>query len=600
MNQGVKRKLAAIVSADVVGWSRLMGEGEARTLAQLKSHRDELIDPELAKHEGRIVSTAGDSLLVEFPSATQAVACCLAVQEGMVARNADVPAERRMVFRVGVNLGEVIVDGDDIHGDGVNIAARLQALAKPEQVLVSDDVMRQIRGRLDVASDDMGPQELKNIAEPVRAWQVNVTGARESAIETATAIAADDSAPKGAVPGFGGKPAVAILPFDNMSDDPGQEHFADGITEDLTTALSLWRTMPVIARNSTFTYKGRSVNVKEAGRELGARYIVEGSVRKAGERVRINAQLIDTESGAHLWAEKFDRELDDVFAVQDEITEHIVGAISPELTHAEMARVKRQHPTNLSAWELTMRAISHHVVMSREDIFIAADLFRQATEADPNLAIAYGWRGANYLMQVMMGMAEDPPAATALAIECSRRGVEADPQETTSYAALSACLLLTREYEEALEAGRTGVSLNPSNAIARFSYGNTLNICGEPARGVAEGEIALRLSPNDPYLPVMLATVGTGLILLDQAAAAVRVLRKSLQIRPGNNRFLVRLAAAEALAGNVDAAREAIANIPNEDPVLTRAWLDLSHALRREQDRALFLEGLEAAGWPGN
>ncbi|MEE8172799.1 MAG: adenylate/guanylate cyclase domain-containing protein, partial [Alphaproteobacteria bacterium] len=358
----VQRRLAAILAADVVGWSRLMGADEAGTLARLKQHRGALLDPKFEEYGGRIVKTTGDGVLVEFPSAVDAVKCASEIQEAMAKRNAGVPESTRMLFRVGINLGEIIIDTDgDIFGDGVNIAARLEELAEPGTVNISEDVYRQVHSRLDAELQDLGAQELKNIAKPVRVYRV---GGATSATPAGGAV----NAPGGAAPtGFEARPAIAVLPFDNMSRDEEQEYFADGISEDLITALSLWRLFPVIARKSSFTYKGQKVDVKQVGRELGARYVLEGSVRKAGQRLRITAQLIDAESGAHVWAERFDRELADIFDLQDEITESIVHNIMPEISMAEAERATRVPPASLDAWEYLQRGLWHIYRYTRED-----------------------------------------------------------------------------------------------------------------------------------------------------------------------------------------------------------------------------------------
>ncbi len=323
----VERRLAAILAADVAGYSRLMGRDEAGTLARLKALRRELIDPEVAAHKGRIVKTTGDGILIEFPSVVEAVACALAVQCGMALHNAPIPHDRRIEFRVGINTGDVIVEDGDIHGDGVNVAARLEALAEPGAICVSAIVQSQVEGRLDCAFEDQGEQSLKNIARPVRVYRVGpAIGPRASRLHAAETVAVQE--PPLALPD---KPSIAVLPFQNISGDPEQEYFADGMVEEIITALSRIRWFFVIARNSTFTYKGHAVDVKQVGRELGVRYVLEGSVRKAGNRIRVTAQLVEAETGNHVWAERYDRDLADIFAVQDEITERVVAAIEPEL-----------------------------------------------------------------------------------------------------------------------------------------------------------------------------------------------------------------------------------------------------------------------------
>ena len=329
----VERKLAAILAADVAGYSRLMGQDEAGTLARLKEHRRELIDPKIAEHKGRIVKTTGDGILIEFPSVVEAVACAVAVQRGMAERNASIPEDQRIVFRVGINLGDIIVEDADIHGDGVNVAARLEAISEPGGICISSTVRDNIGDRLDLAFDDLGEQALKNIARPVRAYRVLLATA-----ERAPTISSVETTPTLALPD---KPSIAVLPFANMSGDPEQEYFADGMVEEIITALSRIRWLFVIARNSTFTYKGQAVDVKRLGRELGVRYVLEGSVRKAGQRVRITAQLIDALNGAHLWADRFDGALDDIFELQDRVAS---GGRRPGRAQAAPVRDRARHP----------------------------------------------------------------------------------------------------------------------------------------------------------------------------------------------------------------------------------------------------------------
>jgi adenylate cyclase len=353
----IQRRLAAIVATDVVGYSRLMGVDEVRTLAALRAHRSELIDPKIAEHGGRIVKTMGDGLLLEFPSVVNATLCVIEVQQGMAERNQNVDEEHRITFRVGVNLGDIIIEGDDIFGDGVNIAARLQEVSEPGGVAISGRVQDDVRDRLDVSFLDTGEQSLKNITRPVQVWQWSFSS---SDTEIQTTASAPLPRPE--------KPSIAVLPFDNMSGDPEQEYFSDGVTEDIITGLSKFRSFFVIARNSTFTYKGAAVNIAEVGRELGVRYVVEGSVRKAGNRVRVTAQLIEAASDNHIWAERFDRDITDIFELQDEITETIIGAVEQEVGSSERTRATHMHPENLQAWELLQRGLFHVWQMNREGL----------------------------------------------------------------------------------------------------------------------------------------------------------------------------------------------------------------------------------------
>ncbi len=375
----VQRRLAAVMVADMVGYSRLMGADEEGTIARLKAHRAELIDPEIDAHGGRIVKTMGDGLLVEFPSVVDAVKCAVAVQEGMAGREQDLSEKRRIQFRIGVNLGDIVIDGEDILGDGVNIAARLEGLAEPGGICVSAKVFEEVGNKLDLGFEDLGPQEIKNIATPVRAYRLGLEGAGSS----------HAAAPGGTASEVLERPAVAVLPFDNMSGEAEQEYFADGLTEDIITELSKCGWFPVIARNSTFVFKGTSNDIKEVGEKLGARYVVEGSVRKAGNRVRINAQLIDTATGHHIWAERYDRELVDVFSVQDEITMNLAGAIMPELSAAQQKLAMRKPPENMEAWDIFLQGQWLHSRFTREDFAEARQLLLEAVRLDPEMSMAH-------------------------------------------------------------------------------------------------------------------------------------------------------------------------------------------------------------------
>jgi TolB-like protein/class 3 adenylate cyclase len=379
------RRLAAILAADVAGYSRLMGEDEEGTLAALKAIRREVADPKIKEHHGRIVKTTGDGLLLEFASVVDAVRCAVEVQREMAERNADVPPDRRIELRMGINLGDIIKDGRDIYGDGVNVAARLEALAEPGGICVSRVVRDQVRDKLAFSFEDMGEQQVKNITRPIRVHRILLStqpGPSKPVVGTATG-------PSLTLPD---KPSIAVLPFQNMSGDPEQEYFADGMVEEIITALSRIRWLFVIARNSSFTYKGQSVDVKQVGRELGVRYVLEGSVRKAGQRVRITGQLIDATTGAHLWADRFDGSLEDIFELQDKVATSVAGVIEPTLQAAEILRSGERPTSDLTAYDLYLRALSHAYTWEKSDIITALDLLRQAIERDshygPALALA--------------------------------------------------------------------------------------------------------------------------------------------------------------------------------------------------------------------
>jgi len=377
----VDRRLAAIFAGDIAGYSRLMGVDEEGTLRQLKAHRKELVDPKITEHRGRIVKTTGDGMLVEFVSVVDAVRCAVDIQRGMAERNAEVPVEKRIEFRIGINIGDIIIDGDDIFGDGVNVAARLQALADPGGIMVSGIVHDQVRDKLSFGFEDLGEQAVKNIARPVGVHRVQIS---ELHAPTAVKLGTPANMP------ISSRPSIAVLPFANMSGDPEQEYFADGIVEEIITALSHMRWLSVIARNSSFTYKGKSVDVKQVGRDLGVRYVLEGSVRKGGNRLRIAGQLIDTATGAHLWADRFDGATEDIFDLQDQITAKVLSAIAPKLEQAEIERAKRKPTENLDAYDYFLRGMAGIHQWTKESYDEALRLFYRSIELDPGFASAYG------------------------------------------------------------------------------------------------------------------------------------------------------------------------------------------------------------------
>src|ERR1700723_1681755 len=387
-SERVDRRLAAVLAADIAGYSLLMGRDEEHTLAQLKSFRKTLVDPGITAHRGRIVKTTGDGMLVEFASAVDAARCAVEIQRAMIQRNADVPPELRIEFRIGIHVGDIIIDDNDIFGDGVNIAARLEGIAVPGGVCISDDAHRQIRGKIDIAFDDIGEQTLKNIAEPMRAWRMRLAGEDASAIRPGpTPIRVQDLA-------LPDKPSIVVLPFDNMSAEPGQDYLADGIVEAITAALSCIRSFFVIARSSAFTYKGRATNARDIGKELGVAYLLEGSVQKAGNRLRIIVQLIETEGGAHVWSSRFDGAIDDFFDLEDRITEQVAGALEPSIRIAAVEGSGRHGPQDLGAYDFTMRAMPHVWALEKDESFRALVLLEQALRIDPEypLAIALaGW-----------------------------------------------------------------------------------------------------------------------------------------------------------------------------------------------------------------
>ena len=479
------RKLAAILAADVVGYSRLAGSDEDRTLARLRALRSDLLDPTIAVHGGRVVKRTGDGILIEFRSVVDAVRCAVEVQNGMVERNAGVAPERRVEFRVGVHLGDVVEESDgDLMGDGVNIAARIEGVAEPGGICLSHAAYEQVRDKLKEEFADLGEISLKNIARPVRVYRVQRNG---------------KAARSG--PALPDKPSIAVLPFTNMSGDPEQEYFSDGISEDIITALSKLRWFFVIARNSSFIYKGKPVHMKQVAEELGVGYVLEGSVRKGGDRVRITAQLNDVATGSHIWAERYDRSLADVFAVQDEITEAIVAAIEPQLYAAENFRAQRKPPDSVDAWDLVMRALSHYWRVTRQDNLVAQALLEKAIVIDPNYGQALGVLAASYTFSIHMGWA-DPETTTAIAERAALAAIRADSEDPWAHFVLGSVYIFARRFDDSLAEFELALRLNPNFSMAQGYYGLALAYCGrweeadhgrrprvaaEPARSVFGG-----------------------------------------------------------------------------------------------------------------
>jgi adenylate cyclase len=519
-----QRKLAAILSADVVGYSRLMAEDESATIRTLTDYR-EAISMLVRQHRGRVVDSPGDNLLAEFPTALDAVQAAVEIQRVIGARNADLPGERRMNFRIGVHLGDISLEGERLYGEGVNIAARLEGLAESGGVCISGTVQEQVRHKLEVGYEDLGEQSVKNIPEPIRAYQVReprvgpppvehpargrpvllvgilvlggLVGVLLWRLSTPSVTPTDEQL---TVPGFGGAPAIAVLPFDNLSGDPEQEYFADGIVEDLITRMSAVRDFPVISRNSSFIYKGRSVDVKQVSRELGVRYVIEGSVRKAGDRVRINAQLIDATTGAHIWAKTYDRELKDLFAVQDEIVEAIFSSAGLEWIAAERERAVRKEPDNLDAWEFFQRASWHYLRHTKDDSVTARSLLQQAIALDPHFAPAFVGLAYGHQEDVIRKWSASPGHSIAEMERAARQAIEADPNYPWAHSASGAAYRITGQWDKAIAAFERAIQLNPSFSNAYFQLAICLAVTGRPDEALAKMDKAIRLSPQNPLM----------------------------------------------------------------------------------------------------
>jgi adenylate cyclase len=569
----VERRLAAILAADVAGYSRLMGVDEEGTLAALKADRREIIDPKIAEHRGRIVKTTGDGALVEFASAVDAVRCAMEIQRAMAERNAAVPEDRRIEFRIGINVGDIIIDEGDIYGDGVNIAARVETLASPGAICLSENAYQQMKGKLTLDVSDMGEQQLKNIAQPVRVYRVRLDGA------TATVA-----------PTLPDKPSIAVLPFANMSGDPEQEYFADGISEDIITGLSKLRWFFVIARNSSFTYKGNAVDVKRVARELGVRYVLEGSVRKGGNRVRITAQLIDAATNNHIWADRYDGELTDVFALQDEITKKVVAAIEPRLLEAEGIRSQNRSPDDLGAWEMAIQANSLFWRLTKTENEAAIALLKRAVERYPDYAPAHSMLAFMMLVSGHLGWSVEEQAAALAA-----RAAALDDNDPWAHLALGYAAFVRRQTSVATAEFRRAIALNPNFAAAYGYLGWALAFDGQSDQAIAHLEEAIRMSPHDPQNAVFNAGFAAAHYLAGRYAKAVEYSSTALQQRSAFTAGYRIHCASLAQNGQSDEARAVLARLKELQPDVSIAWIK-QNVPYQPGPMAKFLEGMRKAG----
>ena len=585
MVEQVERRLAAVLAADVAGYSRLMGADEEGTLARLKAIRKSLVDPAIAAHRGRVVKTTGDGMLVVFASAVDAARSAIEVQRSMSSENAGVQQDSRIEFRIGIHIGDIMIDDSDIFGDGVNIAARLEGIARPGGVCISDDAYRQIRGKVEMACDDLGPQVLKNIAEPMRVWQVEFDqDAARALAERAPALALPD------------KPSIAVLPFQNMSGDPEQEYFADGMVEEIITALSRFKMLFVIARNSSFAYKDRAVDIKQVGRELGVRYVLEGSVRKAAGRVRITGQLIDAANGSHLWADRFEGDLNDVFALQDEVTSKVVSAIQPKLLQTEIELAARRRTGNLSAHDLFLRSLPHFYAVTREGMLQAQELLARALELDPRYGAAASLAAGCHMMSVGQNWATDSKQAMmeggrllALALSIDKDDPDAlcIAGRVTSY--------IFGDVEKAKEMVDRAVALNPNSSLAWEQRGWTYEYSGKSEEAIESFERSIRLSPLDPLLFSTYTGISLSLISLGRFEEALASARKALRINTNFSSTWRCVVAALSNLGRDEEARQAAARVLELDPGFRISeWVKRGHTWRSP----LYIEGVRKAGLP--
>jgi adenylate cyclase len=580
----VERRLAAILAADVAGSCRLIGIDEEGTLAQLKALRKTLFDPKIAEHHGRIVKNTGDGALVEFASVVDAVRCADEIQRGVAEQNIDVPQVKRIEFRIGIHVGDVIIEEDDIFGDGVNIAVRLEGIAEAGEICISDDAHRHVRGKVESIFEDMGAQILKNIAEPIRVWRIgkNSVSARYPSSGHAALPLPDG-------------PSIAILPFENLSGDPDQDYFADGVVDEIITALSRFKSLFVIARNSSFTYKGKVVDIKQVGRELGVRYVLEGSVRKAAGKVRIIGQLIDAATGRHLWADRFEGDLSDVFALQDRMTESVISAIAPRIFQVETDLAVRR-PNNLSAYDLCRRANLHAQSWTRAGLVEALRLSFRALEIDPRYGFAATIAGSCHLINVFEGWAADPNLELAEGMRLLRLAISIDGNDDVALSILGASIaVFLNDYESAREMVDRAIALNPNRDLAWEQRGWTYQRAGQPDEAIRSFERAIRLSPFDPWLFSRFTGLGIAFIGVGRFDEAVAAAKNALQKNQTFASAHLCLVAALAHLGRDAEARNAVTKFLEIEPDFrTSEWVASSGHWRAQ----MFIDGLRKAGLP--
>jgi adenylate cyclase len=577
--QRVHRRLAAILAADVVGYSALMQRAEEATYAEFERLKRELIEPSLSRHEERLIKTTGDGALAEFASPLAAMRCAVEIQDHLSSGSSP------LTLRVGLNLGDVIVGQDgDLYGDGINIAVRLEGTADPGGILISKKVYSEVEGKLDVDFEDRGEQQLKNISKPVRAFAVRA-GAHSALIDRLSAA-----------PPLPDKPSIAVLPFENLSGDPEQEYFADGMVEEIITALSRFKWLFVIARNSSFTFKGKAADIKEIGRRLGVRYVLEGSVRKASGKVRITGQLIDAVTGAHIWADRFERDLTDVFALQDEVTVAVVSAIQPKLLQTEIAMAARRRPENLTAYDYFLRAMPQYYLATREGFAEAIRLADCALKLDPQFGFVAALASVCYMNNVILGHASDPQFDKSEAVRLFRLALsldDSDPETLPLAAVVSA--FMVGDCEGEIEMADRAVALNPNSFHAWHYRGWVYKTAGLPEEAVQSFGRAMRMSPVDPLLHRSLGGMGTALVELRRFDEAIVAAKKAIRQNPFHSGAYRCLTSAFAHLGRDAEAREAAVRLLEVDPAFTiSAWI----ARGGQSNAKLLMEGLRKAGLP--
>jgi TolB-like protein/Tfp pilus assembly protein PilF len=580
----MERRLAAILAADVVGYSRLIRADEEGTLAALQALRADFIDPKIAEHRGRIVKLMGDGMLVEFGSVVDAVRAAVETQQGVAERNAGLAPDKRLELRIGVNLGDVVIEGDDIHGDGVNVAARLEGLAEPGGICLSGMVYEGVRDRVDIPFEDMGEQEVKNIDRPVRVWR----WAAGQGVAPAEPLGVSEPLP------LPDKPSIAVLPFDNMSRDPDQEYFADGITEDIITTLSKIPDLFVIARNSTFAYKGTAIDVKQVARELGVRYVVEGSVRKAGQRVRITAQLIDASTGHHRWAERYDRDLSDIFALQDEITHEIVTAVDVELTEGDQIRVWRHGAGDMAAYEHFSKGRDHFSRLTPKSIAQGQQEFEKALSLNPRFAAAHAYIGWNHAVAAVW-WSKDREEDFAAARAAADKALSMDDTEADAFTLRAFIDLYSGEYARAESIAEKGTVLNPNSADAHNVLAMVRTFMGKSEEALVASRHTCRLSPRVSY---MLLEMGRAFCQAKRYEEALDPLSRVIADRPYWLTARALLIVTTIGLGDVDKARQHAAEVLKSSPGFSLGYWAPTLPYKNPDDLEHYLDALRKAGLP--
>jgi adenylate cyclase len=586
-----RRKLTAILSADVEGYSRLMADDEEATVRTITLYR-EFLTSTIQAQSGRVADAKGDNILAEFASVVDAVRCAVEIQRGLKERNSELPDHRKMEFRIGINLGDIIEEEEAIYGDGVNIAARLEGLAHPGGICISGTAYDHVKNKLDLGYEYLGEQTVKNIPEPVRVYRVGMEPG-EQRYQESLKMGAPSQAPE-----LPDKPSIAVLPFDNLSGDPEQVYFVDGIVDDIITELSRFPYIFVIARTTSFTYKGKSVDARQVGHELGVRYLLEGSVRRISDRVRITAQLIETATGIHIWAERYDRKLEDIFSVQDEITAQVVGSIQPEVLSAEMRRARQKPAESLDVWNYAVRARWHVLRLTREDNAEAKLLFEKALELEPNYVPALAFLVYCHITDVLFGWSQAPPQSITEARRLARQAASLDENDPWVQCALGLTEFIAKDPDTAIAHFRRAIELNPNFALAHGYLSLQLAYAGEAEAAIEAGHKAIRLSPRDPELFHFHVAISLAHFVDERYTEAVTWANKVMAERPETPAWRRLLAASLAQLGQIEEARRAMEGILSITPGVTATLLRNIIYFKRPEDFDRYIDALRKAGLP--